>query len=282
MRTDAIKLTQQQQALLRKRAIRLRIEGKSNKEVAQTLSVHPKTVAGWWARYAVVGIALFEPRRRGRRPNEQRRLTVAQEHEVMRLITSGPPEQLELSLVLWTRSAVGVLIERACGIVLADRTLGGYLKRWGYSGVRPQRRARERTDPAMVLWLASTYPTIIKGAGRQGALLFWGDQQEVNRQPASPPAAMSQIEPAKLPNHSTSIAASAMRAVTNRGALRFLVYKGTLNVGFLVRFCRRLVASTEGRGVVLILAHLPVHDDPVFLRWVENHHRQFTVWYVPQ
>ena len=121
MRTDAIRLTQKQQALLRRRAVQLREKGRSNAEVAQILNVHKKTVAGWWAAYGRIGHALFEPGKRGRRVGAQRRLTADQERDVCRLITERLPDRLKPSFALWTRSAVSDLIERRYRVLLPAR-----------------------------------------------------------------------------------------------------------------------------------------------------------------
>ncbi len=263
MRTDAIRLTQKQQAQLRRRAVWLRENGNTNAEVAQILNVHKKTVSGWWAAYGRVGHALFEPGKRGRRVGDQRRLTAEQEREVCRLIAERMPDRLELPFALWNWSAVGKLIERRYAIVLPVRTLGEYLRRWGYTSKRPQVRAGERTDRAMQTWLAETYPMIVRGARREGAQLFWGDQTEVIGEPAQP------------------ITLSMMRAVTNRGAVRFLVYSELVNTVLLVSFCGRLIASAEGRTVYLILDHLPVYCAGAFRQWTDEHRHEFTVYCLP-
>lgn len=183
MRTDAIKLTQTEQALLRRQAIRLREEGKSNKEEGQILRVHPGTVGGWWARYQRVGEKLFEIGKRGRRSGEQRPLTAAQERAIQRLIVDKVPDQLKLPFALWTRAAVSELIEQKYGLKLPVRTMGEYLRRWGYSPQKPRKRAYERSDIAVKEWLEQTYPRIAAQAKGEGAQVFWGDQTGVNAQP---------------------------------------------------------------------------------------------------
>jgi transposase len=47
---------------------------------------------------------------------------------------------------LWTRRAVGDLIRKEFGIDLAERTVGQYLRRWGYTSKKPSRHARQQ-DP---------------------------------------------------------------------------------------------------------------------------------------
>jgi transposase len=249
--------------------------------VAQVLRVHAKTVSGWWAAYSRVGAALFEPGRRGRRPGDQRCLTGQQERDLQRLITVRLPEELGLPSVLWTRSAVGELIERRYAIRLAVRTLGEYLRRWGYSPQKPQKRAEEQGDPSMQIWLDETYPEIISGARRAGAQLFWGDQPLVKGELTVAPAAWFSDHKAAPLQSATPVTLSLMRAVTNRGGVRFLVFKGGITSALLIQFCGRIIFATEGRPVHLILDQLPVHRTQAFLRWISGHRHHFTVSFLP-
>jgi transposase len=281
MRTDAIKLTQKQQALLRRRAIELRETGKSNADVALILSVHKKTVSGWWARYGQIGHALFEPGTRGRRTGAERRLTAEQERDVCRLITETSPDELGLQFVLWDGSAIGELIRRRSGILMPVRTLGEYLRRWGYTSKRPQKHARERGDRAMRSWLATTYPSILRGARHDAAQLFWGDQTGVEGQEPVATRSASQRPATTLLHTAAPVTLSMMRAFTNRGSVRFLAYPEALDAAFLILFCGRLIASTQGRAVCLVLDRRPVHHARAFRRWTNDHRHELTVHYLP-
>ncbi|AWF80578.1 hypothetical protein BTJ40_07015 [Microbulbifer sp. A4B17] len=53
------------------------------------------------------------------------------------------PDQLKFNYALWARKAVMELIEREYGIKIPIRTVGDYLKRWGFTPQKPARRAYE-------------------------------------------------------------------------------------------------------------------------------------------
>src|SRR5262249_57567297 len=77
-----------------------------------------------------------------------------------RLLDGHTPEDLGIAAPLWTRRAVRDLIRRECGRTMPVRTVGEYLRRWGYTIKRPRRQARDQ-DPAEVrAWLRQTYPAI--------------------------------------------------------------------------------------------------------------------------
>ena len=66
-----------------------------------------------------------------------------QEKELQKLITDMLPDQLKLPFALWTRRAVSQLVLNHDGLKLPVRTMGEYLKRWGFT---PHTRSRKPTS----------------------------------------------------------------------------------------------------------------------------------------
>lgn len=58
-------------------------------------------------------------------------MSPAQEDTNKRIIIDKRPEQLKMDFFLWSRAAVGQLIEQEYGIKLKVRSIGRYLARWG-------------------------------------------------------------------------------------------------------------------------------------------------------
>jgi transposase len=65
------------------------------------------------------------------------------------------------------------VISRRYGLGLARTTVGAYLRGWGFSPQRPQRRALEQNPAAVRRWLAETYPAIRARAKREGGVVLW-------------------------------------------------------------------------------------------------------------
>jgi transposase len=70
------------------------------------------------------------------------------------------PEQLGIPAAVWTGKAVRELIRGELGIALPVRTVGDYLKRWGYTAKVPSRHAKDQVPDEVREWLAETYPAI--------------------------------------------------------------------------------------------------------------------------
>ena len=86
---------------------------------------------------------------------------------------------MKMDFALWTRAAVMALIKQELAIELPVRTVGEYLKRWGFTPQKPIRRAYEQRPEAVKQWLDETYPDIAKRAKAEKAEIHWGDETAV-------------------------------------------------------------------------------------------------------
>jgi transposase len=173
---DMRKLPAAAQEERRRQVIGLRQRGLTYKAIAEQVGLSRTGVIGICQRFAAEGASGLVSKPRGRRPDEQRLLDAAQEVEVQGLIRRHTPDELGLPFALWSRTAVGALIARRCGVVLAVRTVGKYLARWGFPAQRPIRRAYEQDPAAVRRWLRRDYPAIVARAKQARGVLFWGDE----------------------------------------------------------------------------------------------------------
>ena len=145
-------------------------------EIATYLGVHRATVTEWWRQYQQEGEAALKQQRRGAKKGEGRRLTESSEAMLQRLIREHFPEELNIESALWTRKAVQKLIANECGLEMPIRTVGEYLKRWGYTPQKPLKRAYEQDPKGVQEWLKTTYPAIETKAEQEEAEIAWGDE----------------------------------------------------------------------------------------------------------
>ena len=141
---DARLLNPTTQDYLRQQAIRLRQQGKRFVDIATYLGVHRNTVSTWWQQYKQWGELALNQQQRGRKVGEGRTLSEDQEEPLQQRMQTHFPDELEIDSALWTRRAVQQLIERDCGVSMPIRSVGEYLKRWGYTPQKPLRRAYEQ------------------------------------------------------------------------------------------------------------------------------------------
>jgi len=169
---DGRQLSIETQNYLRQQAIRLRKQRKPVGEIADYLGVNRSVVGKWWRQYKEQGAAALVQQPRGRQPGSGQRLSEAQQAQLRKSIQSGYPEDYGIESRLWTRRAVQALIAEQCDIQMPVRTVGDYLKRWGYSPQRPLKRAYEQDPDAVATWVEEDYPAIEARAKAEGAEIY--------------------------------------------------------------------------------------------------------------
>jgi transposase len=273
---DARKLPAEAIEEKRRLAHRLRKRGMTRADIGEIVGVHADTV-GRWLKIDKTALALNT---RGRKKGDGNLLTPTQEKTIRGLIIDQTPDQLKMAYALWTRQAVQELIAVKTGVELAIRTVGKYLKRWGMTPQKPQKRAYEQRAPEVKRWLEQKYPEIQAQAQREDAEIYWGDETGLRND--------CQVERGYAPKGKTpTLVLNANRAsinmisaITNQGKVRFRIFEGTMNADRLIDFMMRLLRDAK-RKVFLILDNLRVHHAKPVKEWLEQHKKMIEVFYLP-
>ncbi|MFB6505325.1 MULTISPECIES: winged helix-turn-helix domain-containing protein [unclassified Streptomyces] len=125
------------------------VEGRERTEVAALLKVSVRAVDNWWTRRQTGGRDALLSRPRGRRVGEHQVLSEAEQAAVRQAVLDHTPSCLGLSGQLWTRALIGELIFKVYRVRFTEPGVGKYLKRWGLTFRRPDKRAVEQ-DPEAV------------------------------------------------------------------------------------------------------------------------------------
>lgn len=278
---DARQLSDEVLQALRLRAVRGCEMGFTESQLADLLGVARETVSRWWSAYAADGLAALPHDRTGRPAGSGRTLGAAQAAHLQQTIDAHSPEEVGVAAPLWTRRAVRDLIRKEYGIAMPVRTVGEYLRRWGYTVKRPRRHARDQ-DPAEVrAWLRQTYPAIEARAFREGAEIHWGDETGVaaDDHPGCGYARVGQAATAEVPD--SHIRVNLISTVTNEGAVRFMAYRSTMTAALFIVFLGRLLRGT-GRKVFLIVDRLRAHEAAEVQTWVAEHRDRIELFYLPR
>jgi transposase len=278
---DARSLPGAAQAALRKRAVRVVLDGMTQAEAARVFGVHPNAVHRWINRYREGGWDGLSERRRGRRAGEQPALAAPQQQEVIALVRETTPDQLGLSGFLWTRDAVGELIGQRYGLLLARTTVGGYLRGWGFSPQKPQHRALEQNPVAVARWLATEFPAIRAQAKREGGVVLWLDEMGVRSDAAAGRSWAPIGQTPVIKRTGKRFRVNMLSAISNAGRLRFRLFTGSFNGPVFIDFLGRLLRDCGGRKVHLIVDGHPVHHAKLVSAWVGRHAERIELHFLP-
>ncbi|MFG2698275.1 winged helix-turn-helix domain-containing protein [Kitasatospora sp. NPDC048407] len=119
---------------------------------------------------------------------------------------------------------VGDLIALLCRVWLTEQGVGKYLKRWGLSFQRPDKRAIEQDPEAVRAWREETWPAIRAKAQEEGAEVLFADQTGVRSDQVSGRTWAPRGETPTVRRTGNRFSVNAMSAISPRGRMWFTVY----------------------------------------------------------
>ena len=278
---DARQLSDEALEVLRLRALRGIDLGFTEAEMSDVLGVSRNTVSRWWTAYTSGGVEALPHERTGRPLGSGRFLSDQQGSRIRSLIDENTPDNLGIASTLWTRRAVQELIGKELSIDLAERTVGEYLRRWGYTSKKPRRRARKQDPYEVRQWLEVTYPAIEKRARNEDAEIHWCDETGAAADHHPGTGYSPKGEPATMEVPGSHIHMNQISTITNQGSVRFMTYPGTMNTDLFLVFVRRLLRSSSQK-IFLITDRLKAHDNDAVKDWVEAHKDRIELFYLPK
>lgn len=264
----------------RKQAIKLRERGMKYSEITEIVGVNRNTISDWYKRWLAGGAKALKVKSPGKPKGSGCSLNEEQQKKVKACLIYCTPDQLQFDFALWTRAAVQTLIEDLFKIEMPIRTVGDYLKRWGFTPQKPVKRAYERCDKKVKKWLDDEYPTIEKRALAEGAEIHWGDETGMKNE--------DQVGRGYAPKGKTPVrehkgkkeSINMISTVTKLGKIRFMFYEGSMNYQRLIKFMSRLIKDTS-KKIFLILDNLRVHHAKKVKEWLAKRCDKIEVFYLP-
>jgi transposase len=141
----------------RVRAGRLMLAGKSPAEAAKAVGVARQTAYTWKARLDEGGIDALRAMAAGR----PAQLDSGQVDALRTALLQGPLAH-GFGTELWTLKRVRALIEQLYGVHFSEVHVWRLLGAMGFSSQRPDRRALERNEAAVLAWKRKTWPALKK------------------------------------------------------------------------------------------------------------------------
>ncbi|MEX8512027.1 MAG: IS630 family transposase [Leptothrix ochracea] len=281
---DARHLSEENLQLLRTQAHRLRLDGRTWKDIALIVGVSLGAMMVWARRYQL-GTEGFKPEavaslHRGRMQGEHRTLCGDDEALLRQWIVQDRPDTHGLAYALWTRRAVQELIRAKFDLDMPIRTVGEYLMRWGMTPQRPARRAREQDEIALTAWTSETYPDIVRRAKAQGGTIYWADETAIRQDTAWIRGYAPSGQTPELLHWARWDSITMISAVTNQGLVRFRMHDGAIQSERFIDFLQGLIEDARSK-VFLIVDNLRVHHAKQVRQWVEERQDRIELHYLP-
>lgn len=277
--TDVRRLSISAQETIRIKAVAAVMGGMRQVAAAKLFGVTRQAIGRWVRAFRRGGEAALKARKEGR-PKGSGKLHGRQAATIVKLITDKDPRQLKLPFYLWTQDAVRGLIQRRFGIVLSRSQIARYLKAWGLTPQKPVRRAYEQDPVKVAQWLREEYPAIRARAKREKADIYWGDEMGMRSDHQAGTTYAPRGKTPKITATGRRFKCNMISAITNRGKLRFLLFKKEFTAAVLLRLLRGLLKDTR-RKVFFILDKHPVHRSVAVKQWVQANRDRIELFFLP-
>lgn len=240
-KSDNRKLNSEEQLHLSKQVVHLRLQGKSNKEIAEATGYSYSHISVIWGKYSkgILNLDASGPKVRGRKLGDKRKLTETQEERIKNLLIDHSPAQLGLSDTswLWTTETIRLLIEQVLLMDVPMRTISEYRKRWGFLPQKPTDR-EPKIDPKLFLrWEKTEYKDIVGRIKKDKAEIHWFDCAEIK----------SNIK--------------MLSTITNRGKFRFMLCRGSITPSDYFMFFERLIKDCKRNVFLVLYNHQMLHSE---------------------
>lgn len=277
---DGRHLSREVQQYNRDLTIRLFKEGRKRKEISEIIGIHYVVICKWIAIWQKEGTQAIKLKKRGRKVGDNRCLTPAQEKILKQLIVDKNPAQMKLPFALWNRKAIQSVIYNMWQKKIAIRTIGDYMKRWGFTPQKPLKRAYEQDPKAVKKWLEESYPVIKKRAQKEEATIFWGDETGLRNDCQHSRGYAPKGQTPVVDINAKRFSLNMISAITNQGLVRFMIYKENMTAKVLIKFMKRIIKDSK-RKVFLILDNLRVHHAKIVQAWVKKNQEEIEIFYLP-
>jgi transposase len=209
-----------------------------------------------------------------------RKLTPAQEQQVLRWINGKNPLQYGFDFGMWTRKLVRELVQRNFDVTLSLASVGAMLARLKLTPQKPLQRAYQRDPEAIERWQRDTYPSIARRARQENADIFFWDESGFRADSVHGKTWALRGETPVVHRPGERQSMSAASAVNSKGAFWFATYEGGLSGELFVTLLKKLMFNRK-KAVHLIVDGLPAHKKAIVKDYVASTKGKLTLHFLP-
>ncbi|MFE2399649.1 IS630 family transposase, partial [Streptomyces sp. NPDC059425] len=190
------------------------------------------------------------------------------------------PCDVGLSGQLWTRRLVGELIAKLYRLRLTEPGVGKYLKRWGLSFQRPDKRAVEQDPEAVRRWHEETWPAIRAKAKKDGGEVLFADQVGIRSDQVTGRTWGGKGKTPVVRRTGNRFSVNAMSAISTKGRMHFMVFAESFTAEVMCRFLDRLAGHFD-RKVHLVVDGHSAHRSRKVRDWLAAHPDVIELHFLP-
>lgn len=274
---DARKLDHKTLEEIRIRAVQQVQNGESPEVVIRALGFSSRCIYLWLAAYRSGG---WDALKAGKISGRPKKISGPQMKWVYDTVTTKNPLQLKFAFALWTRPLIRTAILRKFGIKLSLASIGRLLAQLGLSCQRPLAKAIEKNPSLVEAWLKKEFPAIQKRARTERAEIYFGDESGVRSDFHSGTTWAKKGQTPVVQHIGRRFSLNMISAVSNKGAMRFMVTKQRISSLLFIEFLKRLMTAQK-RKIFLIVDGHPSHKARAVKAYIETLKGKLELFFLP-
>jgi transposase len=236
------------------RALHLKQQGWSRKDIAEALGVSPVSVSRWFACVRHSGPEALRARSS---PGHPPKLSSAQKRLIPEFLWHGA-EAYGFRGEVWTCARVARVIEEEFGIRYHKGHVSRLLKELRWTPQMPIRRAIQRDEEAIQRWRDEVWPELQRRAQRERRVLVFEDESGFYLLPGLVRTYAPQALTPIIPEMQTRDHLSVMGGMTLAGKIYTLARQKSLNGLHSIEFLMHL-QRVAGERLLVIWDGSPIH-----------------------
>lgn len=259
------------------RAIKLHKEGKKVNEISHFFGIHRGSVSRWITIYKRGG----KKNLRSRKAEGPACKLTSNEMGIVLKILRDDATNFGFETPLWTCKRLQKIIYKKTGKNLHSTSVMRWLKRWGFTNQKPERRAKEQDSKAVKKWIKEEWPKIRASARRSQAMIYFLDEAGVSL--------TAVLGKTWAPKGKTPV----IRVTGNKGGfcvtsaispaekMVFRIEKEKVNFEKHIEFLKYLLKHHPWRKVVVIEDRAPPHRSGKVRDFVEQNKKHISLHFLP-
>lgn len=259
------------------RAIKLRKKGWSVESIADFFGLHKGSVSRWFTKYRHKGIKALKRRKA---PGALPKLTLVHKRKILQWL-KRPATDFGFETPLWTCKRVQQLIRKKLGISIHVSNIWEWLRKWGLTNKKPERRAIECDEKEMERWVKEEWPKIKAHARRWQAMLYFQDEAGVSLTAA---LGKTWSPKGKTPIVKTTGKRGGLcvtSGISPAGRMVFRIEKKRVNAEIHIEFLQQILKHHPYRKVIVVEDRAPAHTAKKVENFVEQNKKRFALYYLP-
>ena len=257
---DGRKLTHEQSEYIRIQAVKaVRKNNQSPEDVIKTFGLHRSNIYNWLNKFDKGGFnALRSTKAKGPAP----KLSANQKARLAKYLLKNPI-QLRFEYALWTVAMIKELIATKFDVLYSSVQIGRQLKQMGFSKQKPLERAYQQDPVEVEKWLKKKYPAIKREAKKEKRAIYFSDEAgfHATAQYVSSWAPLGETPIIKSTGQRQKV--NCISAISNRGKLRFMLYKERFTAKVFMQFLKRLMLNQKQPISLIVDGHRAHFTKPV-------------------